>query len=46
MSEKHEQDREALGLAVERHSIDPIPAGQRHGSVTSLFTIWFGATCI
>jgi len=37
------QDRETLGLAVERHSIDPVPADQRHGSVTSLFTVWFGA---
>ena len=43
MTEKHEQDRETLGLAVERHTIDPVPASQRHGSVTSLFTIWFGA---
>src|ERR1700761_1638869 len=37
------QDLEQLGLAVERHSIDPVPADQRHGSVTSLFTVWFGA---
>jgi len=42
-AERQEQTRENLGLAVERHSIDHIPASQRHGSVTSLFTIWFGA---
>ena len=42
-SETKEQNLENLGLAVERHSIDHIPASQRHGSVTSLFTIWFGA---
>jgi nucleobase:cation symporter-1, NCS1 family len=42
-SETKEQDLENLGLAVERHSIDHVPADQRHGSVTSLFTIWFGA---
>jgi NCS1 family nucleobase:cation symporter-1 len=43
MNEKQDQDRESLGLAVERHSIDPVPADQRHGTVTSLFTVWFGA---
>jgi NCS1 family nucleobase:cation symporter-1 len=42
-SEQQEQHREELGFAVERHAIDHIPADQRHGSVTSLFTIWFGA---
>jgi NCS1 family nucleobase:cation symporter-1 len=42
-SETKEQNLEELGIAVERHSIDHIPASQRHGSVTSLFTIWFGA---
>jgi NCS1 family nucleobase:cation symporter-1 len=42
-SETTEQNLEELGIAVERHSIDHIPASQRHGSVTSLFTIWFGA---
>jgi NCS1 family nucleobase:cation symporter-1 len=42
-SEQKDQIREELGLAVERHAIDHIPADQRHGSVTSLFTIWFGA---
>ncbi|MDB5395545.1 MAG: cytosine permease, partial [Rhodospirillales bacterium] len=42
-SEQKEQLREDLGFAVERHAIDYIPAAQRHGSVTSLFTIWFGA---
>jgi NCS1 family nucleobase:cation symporter-1 len=43
IEEQQEWTGEALGLAVERYSIDHIPAGQRHGSVTSLFTIWFGA---
>src|ERR1700722_19444700 len=42
-SETTEQNLEELGIAVERHSIDHIPASQRPGSVTSLFTIWFGA---
>jgi NCS1 family nucleobase:cation symporter-1 len=42
-SERDERLREDLGLVVERHAIDPVPADQRHGSVTSLFTIWFGA---
>jgi NCS1 family nucleobase:cation symporter-1 len=42
-SEQQEQHREELGFAVERHAIDHIPAAQRHGSVSSLFTIWFGA---
>jgi NCS1 family nucleobase:cation symporter-1 len=42
-SGQQEQLREDLGFVVERHAIDHIPADQRHGSVTSLFTIWFGA---
>jgi len=44
-SGRKEQELEALeelGLVVERHTIDHIPASQRHGSVFSLFTIWFG----
>jgi NCS1 family nucleobase:cation symporter-1 len=28
---------------IEQHSIEPIPAEERHGSVASLFTIWFGS---
>lgn len=42
ISEQQEQARENLGLVVERHAIDHIPASQRHGSVVSLFTLWFG----
>jgi nucleobase:cation symporter-1, NCS1 family len=30
-------------LAVERRSIDVIPDSERHGSVRSLFTVWFSA---
>ena len=30
-------------LGAERRSIDFIPAEERHGSVRSLFTVWFGA---
>jgi NCS1 family nucleobase:cation symporter-1 len=30
-------------LSVERRSIDYIPEGERHGSVRSLFTVWFAA---
>jgi NCS1 family nucleobase:cation symporter-1 len=30
-------------LAVERRSIDVIPDDERHGSVRSLFTVWFSA---
>jgi nucleobase:cation symporter-1, NCS1 family len=30
-------------LAVERRSIDVIPDNERHGSVRSLFTVWFSA---
>ncbi len=30
-------------LTVERRSIDPIPDSERHGSVRSLFTVWFAA---
>jgi nucleobase:cation symporter-1, NCS1 family len=30
-------------LSVERRSIDPIPDSERHGSVRSLFTVWFAA---
>jgi NCS1 family nucleobase:cation symporter-1 len=29
--------------AIERRSIEHIPAAQRRGSVSSLFTVWFGA---
>lgn len=29
--------------AVETRSIDFVPAAERHGSVRSLFTVWFGA---
>jgi len=28
---------------IERRSIEHIPASQRHGRVSSLFTVWFGA---
>src|SRR5208337_2431746 len=45
MTDRKEQEIEALeelGLVIERHTIDHIPASQRHGSVFSLFTIWFG----
>ena len=44
--ETAEQQEQALGergLVVERHSIDHIPASQRHGKVHSLFTVWFGS---
>lgn len=35
---------EATDVAgVERHSIDYIPASERHGSPRSLFTLWFAA---
>jgi nucleobase:cation symporter-1, NCS1 family len=34
---------ETGALAVEQRSIDHIPENERHGSVTSLFTVWFGA---
>jgi nucleobase:cation symporter-1, NCS1 family len=30
-------------LAVERRSVDPVPDSERHGSVRSLFTVWFAA---
>jgi nucleobase:cation symporter-1, NCS1 family len=30
-------------LAVERRSIDEVPDSERHGSVRSLFTVWFAA---
>lgn len=30
-------------LSIERRSIDHVPPEERHGSVTSLFTIWFAA---
>lgn len=30
-------------LRVERRSIDPIPADERHGSPRSLFTLWFAS---
>jgi NCS1 family nucleobase:cation symporter-1 len=43
ISEQKEQALEARGVVVERHTIDHIPAAQRHGSAISLFTIWFGA---
>jgi NCS1 family nucleobase:cation symporter-1 len=33
----------AGGLSIERHSIDHIPACERHGRVASLFPIWFAA---
>ncbi len=29
--------------AVERHTIYPIPHGERHGTFRDLFTIWFGS---
>jgi NCS1 family nucleobase:cation symporter-1 len=31
------------GLSIERHSIDHIPASERHGKVASLFAVWFAA---
>ena len=31
------------GMSVERHSIDHIPAAERHGKVASLFPVWFAA---
>jgi NCS1 family nucleobase:cation symporter-1 len=42
ISEIKKQAREDQGLTVERHTIDHIPEAERHGSVSSLFTIWFG----
>jgi NCS1 family nucleobase:cation symporter-1 len=33
----------ANGLSIERHSIDHIPASERHGRVSSLFPVWFAA---
>jgi len=30
-------------LALERRSVDPVPDSERHGSVRSLFTVWFAA---
>lgn len=30
-------------IGVEQRSIDFVPAAERHGSVRSLFTVWFGA---
>jgi NCS1 family nucleobase:cation symporter-1 len=30
-------------FSVERHSIDFIPASERHGSIRSLFTLWFAS---
>ncbi|MGH7919886.1 MAG: purine-cytosine permease family protein [Candidatus Dormibacteraceae bacterium] len=35
--------RSAGALGIERRSIDVIPEAERHGSVRSLFTLWFGA---
>ncbi|MEV4927253.1 purine-cytosine permease family protein [Streptomyces roseoverticillatus] len=39
------KDRQAgpAGGLVERHSIDFIPDGERHGRPSSLFTLWFAA---
>lgn len=34
---------EARSFSVERHSIDFIPASERHGSIRSLFTLWFAS---
>ncbi|MEV5705678.1 cytosine permease [Actinoallomurus sp. NPDC052274] len=34
---------EGGALGVERRSIDFVPPEERHGSVRSLFTVWFGA---
>jgi nucleobase:cation symporter-1, NCS1 family len=31
------------GLALERHSIEPIPSSERHGRVWNLFTLWFAS---
>jgi len=31
------------GTVVERHSIDVVPASERHGTPRSQFTLWFGA---
>ena len=28
---------------IERHTIYPIPAGERHGRAVDLFTVWFGS---
>jgi nucleobase:cation symporter-1, NCS1 family len=35
--------RETAAYGVERRSIDYVPPEERHGSVRSLFTVWFGA---
>jgi len=30
-------------LRIEAHGIEPVPAGERHGRSSSLFTLWFAA---
>lgn len=30
---------------IETRSIEPIPDGERHGSIFSQFTLWLGLTC-
>lgn len=30
-------------LQVEQHGMEPIPAGDRHGTITSQFTLWFSS---
>jgi nucleobase:cation symporter-1, NCS1 family len=32
-----------LGLTIERRSIEPVPAAERHGKAPSLFAVWFAA---
>lgn len=33
----------ATPIEIERRSIEPVPASERHGGAASLFAVWFGA---
>lgn len=43
MSDSEQQAKTTQAGGIEHHSIEHIPAAARHGSVASLFTIWFGS---
>lgn len=43
VSDRGQQAGATQQRGIEHHAIEHIPAAERHGSVASLFTIWFGS---